>query len=101
MQEESDAEFQKHMNRVFSHDISSLKPAPLGVFEAAAATKRAETATAAAAEKDFAGTNQSAYAPAIARKQASDIALFLAGRKNIRDAIILNEILARPESRWE
>ncbi len=100
MQEESDTEFQKHMDRVFSHDVSTLKPVPLGVFEAAAASKREETATAAAAAKESAGGAQSAYAPSVNRKQASDIAPFLAGRKNIRDAIILNEILARPEARW-
>jgi hypothetical protein len=100
MQEETDAEFQKHMQRVFAHDVSTLKPATLGVFESAGAAARAESASAAAAEKKSAGDSQSAYAPTTARKQASDIALFLAGRKNIRDAIILNEILSRPESRW-
>jgi hypothetical protein len=85
---------------VFANDLSGLKPVPLGMFEAAGASAREATATANAAATVSAGGAQSAYAPAIVRKQANDIALFLAGRKNIRDAIILNEILSRPEARW-
>ena len=43
---------------------------------------------------------QSGTAPVATHKRTSDIALFLAGRKNIRDAVILSEILQRPEHRW-
>jgi hypothetical protein len=100
MQEESDSEFKKHMDRVFSRDVSTLKPSALGVFEAAGASAKAAHATADAAATASAAGNQSATAPSIARQHASDIALFLAGRKNIRDAIILTEILNRPEGRW-
>jgi hypothetical protein len=97
MREHSDSEFQSHMSRVFDRDLGTLNTGPLGMFEAAGATAKAATLTAAAADVASAGGNQSASAPNAIRRQTSDIALFLAGRKNIRDAIILNEILKRPE----
>jgi hypothetical protein len=94
MQEESDAEFQGHMSRVFDRDVSKLKSA-VGMFEAAGATAKAASLAAGTAAANAA--QQSSTAPNVARKQLSDIALFLAGRKNIRDAVILSEIMKRPE----
>jgi hypothetical protein len=97
MQEQSDAEFKSHMDRVFNHDVSTLKPSALGVFEAAGAAAKTATADALAAATTAAAGVQSATTTGVIRKQASDISLFLAGRKNMRDAIILSEILKRPE----
>jgi hypothetical protein len=73
-----------------------LKPGAQGIFEAAGAA----AASAVAAATPVAGADAASTAPTAARKAASDIAVFLAGRKNIRDAVILTEILQRPESRW-
>lgn len=97
MQQASDNEFQQHMNKVFDHQVGSLKPTALGMFEAAGAA--AASAATDAANVVAAGA-QTSTAPVTIHKGASDIALFLAGKKNIRDAIILSEILQRPEGRW-
>jgi hypothetical protein len=97
MQQASDTEFQQHMQKVFDHQLGSLKPTALGMFEAAGAA--AATAATDAATLVAAG-DQTSTAPVTIHKGASDIALFLAGKKNIRDAIILSEVLNRPESRW-
>jgi hypothetical protein len=97
MQQASDSEFQQHMNKVFDHQVGSLKPTALGMFEAAGAA--AASAATDAANVVAAGA-QTSTAPVTIHKGASDIALFLAGKKNIRDAIILSEILQRPEGRW-
>ncbi|MCC7083983.1 MAG: hypothetical protein IT427_03125 [Pirellulales bacterium] len=92
----SDSDFQQHMQKVFDHDVGNLK-STMGVFEAAGAAAAAITAQAAS---DSASEAQSSKAPKTIRKRTSDIALFLAGKKNIRDAVILSEILRRPEDRW-
>ena len=81
-------------------DTGSAAIARASGLSSRALARRRAVATADAAATVSAAGAQSAYAPAIVRKQASNIALFLAGRKNIRDAIILNEILNRPEARW-
>jgi hypothetical protein len=97
VQKSTDDEFQQHMQRVFQHGLGSLKSEPAGIFEAAAATAAA-TASAATVKADAAaGGKQTGTAPVATQKGASDIALFLAGRKNIRDAVILSEIIRRPE----
>jgi hypothetical protein len=83
MQRESDAEFQQHMQRVFQHDVGTLQSTAteaIGAGEVAAAAPVARSSSA--------------------NKPAADIALLLAGRKNIRDAIVLSEILQRPAQRW-
>ncbi len=100
VQRESDSEFQQHMQRVFQRELGTLKTESAGIFEAAAATAAGVSATALAKATASAAGSQTATAPTVVRKGASDIALFLAGRKNMRDAIILSEIMKRPEDRW-
>jgi hypothetical protein len=100
LQEESDSEFQKHMQRVFEHDVGKMKSGALGVFEAAGASAAQASAAAATAATATAAGSESATAPMATRKTSSNIAVFLAARKNIRDAVILTEILQRPEHRW-
>lgn len=99
IQKETD-EFQQHMSRVFDRGIGKLDKGPLGMFEAAGQNAAAASAAAATSATTAAGGAESATAPIATFKVASNIALFLAGRKNIRDAIILTEILQRPEHRW-
>jgi len=97
VQKASDDEFRQHMQRVFQHGLGNLKSEPAGIFEAAAASAAA-TASAATVKADAAaGGKQTGTAPVATQKGATDIALFLAGRKNIRDAVILSEILKRPQ----
>lgn len=91
MQGESDTEFSQHMARVFSHEIGTLKTTAPGIFTPAAA---------AAVPAMTAETSRSATAPVVVRKAVSDIAMFLTTRRNLRDAVILSEILRRPEDRW-
>ncbi len=88
------------MQRVFDRDVGKLKEGPLGMFEAAGAAAAAASAAALTSATASAAGAETATAPVATRKAASNIALFLAGRKNIRDAIILTEILNRPEHRW-
>jgi hypothetical protein len=97
VQQASDSEFRQHMQKVFDHDVGKLKPAAMGMFEAAGAAAAAVATQAASAA---AAGAQSSTAPSTVRARTSDIALFLAGKKNIRDAIVLTEILRRPEERW-
>ncbi len=89
------------MQRVFEHGVGKLKEGPPGMFEAAGAAAAAATAAALTSATASAAGAETATAPIATHKAASNIALFLAGRKNIRDAIILTEILQRPEYRWE
>lgn len=93
-------EFQQHMQRVFEHGVGKLEKGPLGLFEAAGAAAAAVTAAALTSATASAAGAETATAPTATRKAASNIAVFLSGRKNIRDAIILTEILQRPEHRW-
>ena len=99
IQKETD-EFQQHMARVFDRGVGKIEKGPLGMFEAAGQVAAAASAVAATSATTAAGGAESATAPIATFKVASNIALFLAGRKNIRDAIILTEILQRPEHRW-
>jgi hypothetical protein len=101
VQEESDNEFKQHMQRVFQRELGTLKTESAGIFETAAATAADVTATALAKATASAAGSQSATAPVVVRKGSTDISLFLAGRKNMRDAMILSEIMQRPEHRWE
>ncbi|HEY2761488.1 MAG TPA: hypothetical protein VGI75_12115 [Pirellulales bacterium] len=98
-QQDSDKEFRQHMERVFQRDLVTLKPVA-GIFEAAAASAAAATADTDAKAVVAAAGSTTATAPNTIRQSSSDIALFLAGRKNIRDAVILSEILQRPVQRW-
>ncbi|HTQ38000.1 MAG TPA: hypothetical protein VMJ32_03180 [Pirellulales bacterium] len=100
VQQSTDAEFRAHMQRVFQHDLGNLKKEAAGIFEAAGATANAASAAVMAKANLAAAGAESGTAPVATRKRTSDIALFLAGRKNMRDAIILTEILQRPEHRW-
>jgi hypothetical protein len=97
VQKSSDDEFQQHMQRVFQHGLGNLNPQPAGIFEAAAQAAAATASATAAAAGAAAAGSQSAAAPAATKKGATDIALFLAGRRNVRDAVILSEILKRPQ----
>jgi hypothetical protein len=101
VQESTDNEFRQHMERVFRPDLGSLKKDTSGIFEAAGAAAQAASAAVAAKATAAAAGAESGTAPVATHKRTADIALFLAGRKNIRDAIILNEILLRPEQRWQ
>jgi len=100
VQQASDDEFRKHMQSVFQHGLGNLNPQPPGIFEAAAQAAAATASAAAVKTAAAAGGSQTAAAPSATKKGTTDIALFLAGRKNARDAIILTEILRRPEDRW-
>jgi hypothetical protein len=100
VQQSTDAEFQAHMQRVFQHDLGSLKKETGGIFEAAGAASDAASAALAAKAGAAAAGAQSGTAPTAVYQRRNDIAVFLAGRKNVRDAIILSEILQRPEHRW-
>lgn len=97
VQKASDDEFQQHMQRVFEHGLGNLNPQPAGIFEVAAQAAAATASAAAVKTAAAAAGSQSASAPAATKKGATDIALFLAGRKNVRDAVILSEILKRPQ----
>lgn len=97
VQESLDAEFRQHMQRVFKHDIGNLAGAPLRPSTPAA--------DSGPAGKVLSGTAAGAavapsVTPAADRKVAADIAALLARGKGIRDAVILTEILQRPEQRW-
>jgi hypothetical protein len=100
VQESTDSEFRQHMQRVFQHELGSLKKEATGIFEAAGAAASAASADVSAKATAAAAGAQSGTAPVATHKRTSDIALFLAGSKNIRDAVILSEILQRPEHRW-
>jgi hypothetical protein len=100
VQESTDSDFRRHMDRVFQHDLGNLKKETGGIFEAAGAAANAASDAAAAKMTAAAAGAQAGTAPVATAKRTSDIALFLAGRKNIRDAVILSEILQRPEHRW-
>jgi hypothetical protein len=97
VQKTSDDEFRQHMQRVFQHGLGNLNPQPAGIFEVAAQAAAATASAAAVKTAAAAAGSQSAAAPAATKKGATDIALFLAGRKNVRDAVILSEILKRPQ----
>jgi len=92
----TDSDFRQHMQRVFQHNVGSLKDDALltvSKIGGAAGKSAALPETAAAA-----------VAPVVRqlsdRKLAADIAALLAGGKGIRDAVILTEILQRPQDRW-
>jgi hypothetical protein len=97
VQKASDDEFQQHMQRVFQHGLGNLNPQPAGIFEAAAKAAAASASADAVKTAAAAAGSQSAAAPTATKKGATDIALFLAGRRNVRDAVILSEILKRPQ----
>src|SRR5262245_5152107 len=86
MQRESDAEFQQHMQRVFQHNVGTLE-----ADEASQSTKSVAAEVAATAPVAKSSSTRNA---------AADVALLLAGRKSIRNAVVLSEILQRPERRW-
>jgi hypothetical protein len=77
---ESASPLQDHLKQTFSHRVGTLTAAPTDNL---AAQNRAAAAAAAAT-----GT-----------KQTLPVAALLSGG-NLRNAIILNEILQRPEERW-
>ncbi len=80
---QADAEINQHLKQVFGHDVSQLAKKP---GESAAPPGLAETPAAAPA----------APAPALAALLA-----LLGDAEGIRQAIVLNEILQRPEERWD
>ena len=65
VQQQSDNEFQQHMQRVFQRELGTLKTESAGIFEAAAATAAGVTATALAKATAAAGGSQSATAPTV------------------------------------
>ena len=84
------------MQRVFKHDIGNLASAPTALSTPADSGAAAKLSAGAATGAAVAPVAM----PATDRKVATDIAALLAGGKGIRDAIILTEILQRPEQRW-
>jgi hypothetical protein len=94
----ADDDFRAHMQRVFQHDVGSLKDNNLSPGS------RASVTGASSATGGMSPNAAAAIAPVARqlndRKLAGDIALLLAGRKGLRDAVILTEIFQRPE-RWE
>jgi hypothetical protein len=70
-----------HVSKVFEHQLGSFASSSLADSSASAASSRDRTATAATA------------APIA-------LATLLANPQNLQSAIILNEILQRPEHRW-
>lgn len=94
VQESLDAEFRQHMQRVFKHDLGDAAGTAAGASppNLGPAANLAAAATGAAVAP--------VATPSGDRKVAADIAALLAGGKGIRDAVILTEILQRPEQRW-
>jgi hypothetical protein len=94
VQESLDAEFRQHMQRVFKHDL----------VDTAGTAAGSSTPSSGPAANLAATATGVAVAPVVTlsadRKVAADIAALLAGGKGIRDAVILTEILQRPEQRW-
>ena len=76
----------KHLHEVFDHEVSALakKPDRLAKRRRAAKPKRAQP--------------QPAPLPATS---AAGFAALLSNAQSIRQAIVINEILTRPEDRWE
>jgi hypothetical protein len=97
VQESSDSDFREHMQRIFQHGVGTLKddPASGAAKETTASTKISglQATTAAAAIAPVARQSSD-------HKVAAGIAAMLTGKKAIRDAVILTEILQRPEQRW-
>ncbi|HEY2881773.1 MAG TPA: hypothetical protein VGJ15_05055 [Pirellulales bacterium] len=83
MAQDADVEFREHMDRVFKHDVGNLPPGSEAEVVLTVATDEAPAA------KDSGK-----------RKAAREIAVLLSDRKNIRNTIVLNEIISRPEHRW-
>lgn len=98
VQQSSDDEFRSHMQRVFEHDVGRLKD------DSAAAIGTGSPAGSGAAVSAAAPAAAASIAPVARqlanRKVPADIALLLANRRGMRDAVILKEILERPEYRW-
>jgi hypothetical protein len=94
VQESHDAEFRQHMQRVFKHDLGDTAGTAAG-----ASPPSIGPAANLAAAATGAGVAPM-VTPSGDRKVAADIAALLAGGKGIRDAVILTEILQRPEQRW-
>ena len=83
---QADAQFGEHLRQVFSHEVGRLAEKP-GV---AAAPPVAD-------ESQLPAADQVLNLPPLA---ATDLAALLGDVDSIRQAIVLNEILRRPEDRW-
>ncbi len=76
--DQADEQLQQHLNRAFDHEVGTL------AAEAKAKQAAEAAATAATASKITAG----------------GVAALLKDRNSVRNAIIMQEILRRPEERW-
>jgi len=82
--EEADEQLEGHLHQVFDHQLSQLSLVP------------GDTAQAAAGTEPGSPTPQ----PGAALPLAASIRAMLANPATLRQAIVLNEILRRPEDRW-
>lgn len=76
--DQADDKLQARLNKTFDHQLGSLKPTTTTAPPAQPAPQSAEST-----------------------QTAQNIARLLANPQNVRNAIILSEILNRPESRWD
>jgi hypothetical protein len=81
---QADEQLGEHLHKVFDHDVSSLAPKPGEVS--------AQPATAGGPAPDAATLPLTA---------AAGFAALLSDMENVRQAIVINEILRRPEERWK
>jgi len=82
---QTDAQLGEHLHEVFDHEVSRL------------ATKPGETAAAPAVEGSPLPEDQPA---ALVATSSADLIALLSNPEGIRLAIVINEILRRPEERW-
>ncbi len=83
--DQADEQMDAHLAQVFEHKLGRLEPQSTSRPAAVAPTARAEQVRA-----DIAATPTA----------AAGLAALLANTESIRQAILLNEILTRPEHRW-
>jgi hypothetical protein len=80
---QADEHLGEHLHQVFDHDVSSLAATPGEIS--------AQPATAGGPSSD---------AAALPVTAAAGLAAMLSDMENVRQAIVINEILRRPEERW-
>lgn len=88
--ERSDDMMQAHLHGVFDHRVGSLSQTPASVA----------TSNVTPAPEESSGTQATGDATAPTGRVASDLFARLRSPQGMRDAIVLREILERPDQRW-
>jgi hypothetical protein len=92
--EVADSQMQQHVRNVFEHRIGSLADTTRQATTSAGSAAEAEQQAATATARDPVAASASAAASGL------DIAAVLRDPKSVRQAVVLSEILNRPEHRW-